>query len=134
MLVCKESARVRLRSSRTTLRRQAWLSPCDRLEDDSACPVDLAKRPHRDHVRSPKPGSGGCLETRATIQKRRLDSDYQRRKSRACWTNTGEYWKMPPWLASGKMLSCALGRRRASSNEFIVGAITSLSPFAMRTG
>ncbi len=34
---------------------------------------------------------------------------------------------MPPWPASGKMLTCALGSRRASSNELIVRAMMSMT-------
>ena len=36
--------------------------------------------------------------------------------------------------ASGKMLICAFGSLRTSSNELSDGTITSLSPFATRTG
>ena len=35
---------------------------------------------------------------------------------------------MPPWLASGKMLSFALGRALNSAIEFAVGTMTSASP------
>ena len=41
---------------------------------------------------------------------------------------------MPPWLASGKMLSFALGRASNSAIEFGVGTMTSASPLAIRTG
>ena len=41
---------------------------------------------------------------------------------------------MPPCPASGKMLNCAFGSLRASSNELNDGTITSSSPLTTRTG